>query len=128
MANYYFDEYLKKFITKNNIDYVRYLKIKSKFLAFKNQFREQNLVYETIKDTQKFINNYPKSKYLYLVKSIEARLYMAKASFDNEIAQLYARIDKPKASLFYTNRAKQSWQDIKNVKGVKVPWYRKIFE
>jgi len=128
MANYYFDEYLKRFVNANNIDHVRYLKIKSKFLAFKNQYREQELVYETINETKRFIQMYPNSKYLYLVKTIQARLYMAKSSFDKEIAQLYARIDKPKASIAYQARAKKSWQDIDSIKAVDVPWYRSIFE
>jgi outer membrane protein assembly factor BamD len=128
MANYYFDEYLKRFVKQNNIDHVRYLKIKAKFLAFKNQFREQELVYETIEETKNFITSYPNSKYLYLVKTIQSRLYMAKASFDNEIAQLYARIDKPEASKVYINRSKNSWEDFSSIKKVDLPWYRSIFE
>ncbi len=128
MANYYFDEYLKRFVNKNNIDYVRYLKIKAKFLAFKNQFREQELVYETIEETQGFIDAYPKSKYIYLVQTIQSRLYMAKASFDQEISELYARIDKSEAAKVYEEKAKISWEDLENIKPVKVPWYRSLFE
>ena len=128
MANYYFDEYLKRFVNANNVDYIRYLKVKSKFLAFKNQFREQELVYETIKETQEFIDMYPNSKYIHLVNTIQSRLYMAKATFDKEIASLYARVDKPEASKEYISRAKTSWNDIQNVKAVEVPWYRSVFE
>ena len=128
MANYYFDEYLKRFVKKQNVDYVRYLKIKSKFLAFKSQFREQDLVYQTIGETQEFIDVYPNSKYIYLVKTIQSRLYMAKATFDKEIADLYTRIEKPKASKIYEARAKQSWSDVKNIESVKVPWYKALFE
>ena len=128
MANYYFDEYLKRFSIASNIDYVRYLKIKSKFLAFKNQFREQELVYDTLKETQNFIDTYPNSNYLYLVHTIKSRLEMAKASFDTEIAQLYKRIDKPKASDIYLSRAKRSWEDIDTIEPIIVPWYRRMFE
>ncbi len=128
MANYYFDEYLKRFVNKNSIDHVRYLKIKSKFLAFKNQFREQELVIETIADTNDFILNYPKSKYLHLVNTIQSRLLMAKATFDKEISALYTRIDKPKASKVYIEKAKKSWEDTASIKPITVPWYRAIFE
>ena len=128
MANYYFDEYLKRFVKKQNVDYVRYLKIKSKFLAFKSQFREQDLVYQTIDETQEFIDVYPNSKYIYLVKTIQSRLYMAKATFDKEIADLYTRIKKPKASKIYEARAKRSWSDVKNIQPVQVPWYKALFE
>ena len=128
MANYYFDEYLKRFVKKQNVDYVRYLKIKSKFLAFKSQFREQDLVYQTIGETQEFIDIYPNSNYIYLVKTIQSRLYMAKAIFDKNISELYARTDKPKASKMYAKRAKQSWNDINNIEPIKVPWYKALFE
>ncbi len=128
MSNYYFDEYLKKFTTASNIDYVRYLKIKSKFLAFKNQYREQELVYETIEETQYFIDKYPNSEYIYLVQTIKSKLLMAKASFDKEISELYTRLDKPKASTVYINKSQDSWKDTDNIEPVNVPWYRYIFE
>jgi len=128
LAEFYLNDYIQKYQQDKFIDYIRFLKLKAKFLAFKNQFREQNLVYETIEDTQEFINNYPKSKYLYLVETIQARLYMAKASFDTEIAKVYLRIDKPKASEVYANKAKHSWEDIETINHVDVPWYRGIFE
>ena len=128
LAIYYFDEYIKIFEDNNKQDYVRYLKIKAKFLAFKQQFREQKLIDDTLEDINKFVDKYPNSSYIYLVKTIQSRLYMAKASLDVEIASLYKRIDKPKASVVYNNKAKNSWDDIKNINPVSVPWYRAIFE
>jgi len=128
LANYYLDEYLKRFSNATNVDYIRYLKVKSKFLAFKNQFREQQLVYKTIKETDAFIKKYPNSKYIYLVDTIKSRLLMAKGSFDKEISELYKRRDKKDASKVYEEKAKHSWQDLKNVKKVEVPWYRALFE
>ncbi|MGB5867114.1 MAG: outer membrane protein assembly factor BamD [Arcobacteraceae bacterium] len=128
MANYYFDEYLKKFSLKQNADYIRYLKIKTNFLAFKNQFREQELLGKTITDTNTFIEEYPNSQYIYLVKTIKSRLLMSKAVFDKEIAELYDRVEKPKAQEFYTKRASQNWKDIDTIKKIDVPWYRYIFE
>ena len=72
LANYYFDEYLKKYSLKKNADYIRFLKIKSNFLAFKNQFREQKLLTRTIVETDKFIGEYPNSQYIHLVKNIKS--------------------------------------------------------
>lgn len=128
MANYYFDEYLKRFSLKKDADYIRYLKIKSNFLAFKSQFREQNLLAETLIQTDKFVKDYPKSQYIYLVKTIKSRLLMAKAIFDKEIAALYSRVDKPKAQEVYTAKAAQSWKDVENIKPIDLPWYRSLFE
>lgn len=128
MANYYLDTYIKRYGFSKNIDYIRYLKIKSKFLAFKNQFREQKLVLDTIKETDNFIRKFPNSPYIYLVETINSRLLMAKASFDKEISELYARIDKPKAAKIYEEKAKKSWKNLDEVEPVEVPWYRWLFE
>jgi outer membrane protein assembly factor BamD len=128
MANYYLDEYLKKFTQANEVDYIRFLKIKSNFLAFKQQYREQKLLKTTLEQTDEFLKKYPKSQYIYLVQDIKSRLLMAKSQFDNEIAQLYTRIDKPKASKYYEQKAKKSWKKPQEINKVDVPWYRVIFE
>jgi outer membrane protein assembly factor BamD len=128
MANYYFDQYLKKYSYKKNTDYIKFLKIKSNFLAFSNQYREQNLLDETLKQTNIFIKRYPKSEFLYLVEDIKSRLLMTKGLFDKEIASLYERIDKPKAAEFYNKKAETTWKDSKNTKDIYVPWHRYIFE
>ena len=128
MANYYFDEYLKRFSLKKNADYIRYLKIKSNFLAFKSQFREQELLNKTIKQTNDFIKKYPNSEFIYLVQTIQSRLNMTKAIFDKEISSLYGRIDKPKAQQYYTKKATKNWKKLDEIEDINVPWYRYIFE
>lgn len=128
MANYYLDEYLKRFSVKRDADYIRYLKIKSDFLAFQSQYREQNLLNETLLKTQKFLEKYPNSQYVHLVQTMQARLLMARSLFDKEISGLYGRVDKPKAQKFYKNKASKNWKDIKNIKDVDVPWYKAVFE
>ena len=128
MANYYFDEYLKRFSLKKNADYIRYLKIKSNFLAFKSQFREQDLLKKTLIQTDDFIKKYPNSKFIHLVNTIKSRLLVAKALFDKEIADLYGRIDKPKAKEFYDKKASTNWADTDQIVPVDVPWYKSIFE
>jgi outer membrane protein assembly factor BamD len=128
LANYYFDEYIKRFEKNDPDGRVRYLKIKSKFLAFKQQFREQKLLDETLDEVKKFKNDFPKSSYAYLVNNIESRLMMAKSSLNSEISGLYKRVDKPLASDVYSERAKSSWAKPDEVSKVKVPWYRAIFE
>ena len=128
MANYYFDDYLKKFGLKGDVDYIRFLKIKSNFLAFKNQFREQDLLAKTLKDTDVFIKKYPKSEYIYLVHTIKSRLLMAKAVFDKEISELYYRVDKPKAQKYYEEKAQKTWKELDTIEKINVPWYRWIFE
>lgn len=128
MANYYLDEYLKRFSLKKDADYIRYLKIKSNFLAFKHQFREQKLLTKTLTETDEYIAKYPNSQYIYLVHNIKSRLLMSKSTFDKEISDLYGRVDKPQAQKFYDQKASTNWKNNKEIKEVHVPWYRSIFE
>lgn len=128
LAIYYYDLYIQKFDDNSLEDYIRYLKIKAKFKAFKYQYRDQKLIDDTLKDIALFIKRYHNSKYIYLVKTIQSRLYMSQSLFDIEIANLYSRKDKPKSSEFYMLKAKSAWEDIDSIKRPHIPIYRRIFE
>ena len=128
LANYYLDEYIKRFVLSKNIDYVRYLKIKANFLSIPERFREQELINTTITESNEFIKKFPTSAYLPLVNTINSRLYMAKASLDKEIAELYQRIDKPLASEFYNEKVEKNWVEKKEIVPAEIPWYKALFE
>jgi len=128
LANFYLDEYIKRFARDSDIEYVRYLKLKAKFLAFKSEYREQALIDNTLKSINKYVKQYPSSPYIFLAKDMQTRLYMARIMFDKNIAGLYGRIDKPKAKKFYLNKMKENFIKVKDIKKVDVPWYRAIFE
>lgn len=128
LANFYLDEYTKRFVVSKSIDYIRYLKIKANFLSFSSQFREQDLITKTQKEIEEFKIKFPDSPYMPLVGTINARLAMAKASFDKEIADLYTRVDKPKAAEYYNKKVSDNWVDVKEIEEVDVPWYRALFE
>ena len=63
-----------------------------------------------------------------LVDTINARLEMAKASINQEIADLYKRKDKELAVAFYEEKVKESWVNPSEIEPVNVPFYRSIFE
>ena len=128
LANFYLDEYIKRFGLSKDIDYARYLKIKANFLGFKYQFRDQQLIEETLTQINEFKVKYKNSPYMPLVDTINSRLFMAKASMDKEIAELYIRRDKDLGSVFYDQKVKNSWVEPTEIVPVKVPWYRAIFE
>ena len=128
LANFYLDEYIKRFGLSKDIDYARYLKIKANFLGFKYQFRDQQLIEETLVQIEDFKTKYKNSPYMPLVDTINSRLSMAKASMDNEIAELYIRRDKEMAAAFYEQKVKESWVNPAEIEPVKVPWYRALFE
>lgn len=128
LAKYYLDEYIKRFGLSRNIDYVRYLKIKANFFAFESQFRNQQLILDTLDDIAVFMEKYSNSPYIYLVEDINSRISMAKATFDKEISELYTRKDKPQAAEFYMKKAHNAWAYLDDVEPVSVPLYRSVFE
>ncbi|MDD2896035.1 MAG: outer membrane protein assembly factor BamD [Aliarcobacter sp.] len=128
LANFYLDEYIKRFGLSKDIDYARYLKIKANFLGFKYQFRDQQLIEDTLNQIEDFKVKYKNSPYMPLVDTINSRLYMSKASMDKEIAELYIRRDKELGAAFYGQKVKNSWVEPTEIEPVKVPWYRSIFE
>ena len=128
LANFYLDEYIKRFSLSKDIDYVRYLKIKANFMGFKNQHRNQQLLDDTIVQIEEFKNKYKNSPYMPLVDTINARIYMAKASIDKEISDLYERRGKTEASKIYQQKVEESWVDHAEIEKVDVPFYRSLFE
>ena len=72
------------------------MKIKANFMGFKQQFRDQQLIDDTLANIIDFKYKYPNSPYMPLVDTMNARLLWQKASMDKEIAALYERRDKPK--------------------------------
>jgi outer membrane protein assembly factor BamD len=128
MAIYYYNSYSKRFEDKSLQDWVKYLKIKAKFISFNQRFRDQKLIDDTLTDIDMFVQQYPNSAYIELVKTMQSRLGMSRAMLNLEIASLYKRKDKPKAVQYYTAKAKKSWTNINSIQQVSVPWYRAIFE
>jgi outer membrane protein assembly factor BamD len=63
-----------------------------------------------------------------LVNTMSGRLFMAKASLDKEISDLYNRLGKEKAAIYYLKKAKDSWVEPKEIEEVDVPFYRYPFE
>jgi outer membrane protein assembly factor BamD len=128
LANFYLDEYIKRFALSENVDYAKYLKIKANFMAIQFQDRDQTLIEDTTKQIKVFKIRNKGSVYMPLVDSINTRLYMAKALLDKKIADLYTKLDKPKAAEFYKSKVDESWIEVDEIEPVSVPFYRYIFE
>ena len=128
LANFYLDEYIKRYGDIKNSQYAKFLKIKANFESFSNPNRNQQLIIDTIKSTKDYLLEYPDSQYNPMVKTILTKLELANLEMTQEIAMLYKRIDKPKASKIYEERVKAS--SLKDVNMIKphIPWYRAWFE
>ncbi|MBL0687544.1 MAG: outer membrane protein assembly factor BamD [Sulfurospirillum sp.] len=128
LANFYLDEYIKRFGTTQKSEYARFMKIKANFESFPNPNRNQQLLLDTVKNTQEFIHKYPNSQYRPMVETMFVRLKLGEYFMIKNIADLYARIDKPEAAKIYQEKFDNS--SLKNAKMIKpnIPWYRAWFE
>jgi outer membrane protein assembly factor BamD len=128
LANFYLDEYIKRFGTQKKSEYARYMKIKANFESFPNPNRNQQLLLDTIVQTKEFVVQYPKSEYRPLVETMLVKLELGEYFLTKNIADLYTRIDKPKAAKIYQDQFNNSI--VKNAKMIKpnIPWYRSWFE
>jgi outer membrane protein assembly factor BamD len=128
LANFYLDEYIKRYGDRKRSEYAKFLKIKANFESFKYPNRNQKLLLDTIKNTYSFITEYPDSEFRPMVETILVKLRLANLDLTKEIASLYKRLDKPKASKIYQQRVQQSPLKDSNSIEPKIPWYRAIFE
>ncbi len=128
LATFYLDEYIKRFGTNENIDFVKQLKIKANFYAFRISGRDQQLLIDSIKDAQSFLDEYPYSRYRPFVDTMLIKMYLADYSLNRDIANLYEKLDKPEAAKIYRDRAKYEWLKEIVAKEPQLAWYRKIFD
>ena len=114
MSKFYIDRYTKRFANPNNIEYLRFLRIKTNFLTFTRANRDQKLLQDTIKDALKYKERFPRSPYNPYVDTMLTKLYLAELMLNKEIASLYRRTGKLKAAKIYEEKINKSW--LKNTK------------
>jgi len=128
LANFYLDEYIKRFGTTQKSEYARFMKIKANFESFPNPNRNQQLLLDTMKQTKEFVDRYPDSQYRPMVETMYVKLKLGEHFMIKNIADLYTRIDKPEAAKVYQEQFDNS--PLKNANMIKphIPWYRSWFE
>ncbi len=128
LTEHFLNEYVKRYANANEKEFAEYLKIKAKYMALPNPRRDQVLINDAIKSAEKFKHYYPNSMYYSLVDTMATNLYMAEASLNETIADLYVRIDKPKGAAYYRAKKPEPWIDWNEVDRAIAPWYREWFE
>ncbi|OQX57728.1 MAG: outer membrane protein assembly factor BamD [Helicobacteraceae bacterium 4484_230] len=128
LAEHFINEYIKRYATVNEREYAEFLKVKAKYMALPNPRRDQGLIKEAIKEGDAFKRNYPKSSYYPIVDTMLTSLYLAQASLNESIADLYERLDKPKSASYYRTIKPEPWIEWDKVEPADVTWYRRMFE
>jgi outer membrane protein assembly factor BamD len=104
LANYYLDEYLKKYARGAWAEYARFLKLKASFLGIRDLNKDQKLVADTLAKCKSFYAGHRGSRYAPLVQTMIVRLEMAQYLLNADIAQLYDRVGKAEAAKIYREK------------------------
>jgi len=96
LANYYLDEYNKRYGEERTREYTDFMKLKASFMGVKDVYKDQNLLH------------YPGSEYTPLVNTILIRLHMSQYLLNENIAALYDRTGKEEAGKIYRLKNKDS--------------------
>lgn len=128
LSEHFLDEYIKRYATPNEKEEAGFLKIKAKYKALPNPRRDQALIGEAIEQGEMFKHNYPNSMYGEIVNTMLTRLYLAQYVLNEEIVDLYGRLDKPKSAEYYKNVNPQPWIISDEINRATAPWYRAWFE
>jgi len=128
LADYYLDEYNKRYSGSNNRDYIEFMKLKASFLGVKDVFKDQKLIMDSIKKANTFIYRYPGSAYAPLVNTLLIRLHMSQYLLNENIAALYDRTGKEKAAKLYREKNKGSLVEMTDITPSKKGIIAKIFD
>lgn len=127
LAEHFLDEYIRRYSTSTDREYAEFLKIKAKFLALPHSGREQGLIQESLESIDTYKRKYPESIYLPLANTMQVQLELAKSSLNEQIAQLYDRLQKPLGAKYYRDMS-HVVLDSSNIQPADITWYRYIFE
>jgi outer membrane protein assembly factor BamD len=108
LANYYFDEYNKRFATSDELEYSDFMKLKSAFFGIVDVNKDQKLILDTAENSTKFTARYPGSVYKPLNDTISVRLNMSQYLLNENVAALYDRTGKKEAAKIYRQKNSQS--------------------
>ncbi len=127
LADYYFDEYLKRYGTQSILDYIAFLKLKTHYLAFVNYSKDQEFLENVVQEAEHFLIKFPNSPYYDLAKTMQMRLALGQNELNKAIANVYAKQDKQDAKELYLNRIDETLQEDTKPIPSHIPWYVKLF-
>jgi len=128
LANYYLDEYNKRYGESDNREYTEFMKLKASFLGVKDVYKDQKLIMDSITKAKTYLHRYPGSVYAPLVNTILIRLHMSQYLLNENIAALYDRTAKPAAAKIYRGKNSGSIVEMTDITAPKKGVVGKIFD
>ena len=128
LANYYFDEYNKRYENEGSQEYMEFMKLKASFFGIQDAYKDQKLIMDSIHDSNIYIARYPDSVYAPLVNTLLIRLHMTQYLLNENIASLYKRTGKPTAAKIYSDKNSNSIVGVSDITPPKQGIIGQIFD
>jgi len=128
LANFYLEEYMKRYGSFKNRILAEFLQIKAAFYGLHSPQRDQKLISDTLIRARNYIVKYPDGVYTPMVHTMEVRLQMTRFLLNENIAALYERRDKPKAAEIYRKRNEVGWIKLDDIEPPSRGWFGWLFE
>lgn len=110
-SNQLLDEYLLKYCSASNIDYINFIKIKSKYKSIELSNRNQVKITKTITLCNSFLNTYKDSKYLPEVVDFKKSLVDKNNQINSHIMEYYKRKHQDIGESLYKNKIEDNFID-----------------
>ena len=128
LANYYLDEYNKRYGAESTREYIDFMKLEARFHGIQDVNRDQKLIIDSIAEANTYLSRYPGSTYTPLVNTILIRLHMSQYLLNENIAALYARTGKAEGAKIYRAKNKDSVVELSDITAPKVGIIGKVFD
>lgn len=127
-ANELLDEYIRRYGTKEKIEYAKFLKIKANYDSFQRPNRNQNLMQYSIIEIKNFLSEYPNTQYRPLLETILIKFKLAVYHLNENIKDLYVQKGRDVSAKIYEEKLQNSALKDANLSAPNLPWYRAFFE
>ncbi|WP_104741189.1 outer membrane protein assembly factor BamD [Helicobacter suis] len=127
LAEYYFDEYIKRFGNQSNIDYLKFLKLQARYYAFKNHSKDQEFMSNTLGMLNDFVDKYPHSRFLNQVEYMQVKFILGQNELNRAIANVYRKRHQKEGVKRYMERVDEVLEKETHPKKSYMPWYVAIF-
>ncbi|NPA54910.1 MAG: outer membrane protein assembly factor BamD [Epsilonproteobacteria bacterium] len=121
LAEFYLKEYQQRYASLDEKKWALYKRAEYRFFSLHNAYTNQKHLYDTLNFIKKALQTYPNSPYKYELKTMQKKLEASIILFNNQIAKLYQKLDKPKAAQIYQQPTTT------DIIPPQIPWYKRIF-
>lgn len=127
LAEFYFDEYLKRFANAKNADYLHFLKLQSRYYGLKSSSKDQEFFSDSLSDFDEFLDTFPDSRYVPFVKTMQVRFVLGQNELNKGIVRVYKKAKKHSAREKYEERIDDELEQATKPKPSHIPWYVRMF-